>query len=305
MLHADGTVAPTFGECKQGMDRSYKAIGLCREAGFLSVLMLGDTDFTQTAKLDGWDDAGDVKFIFGVDAMPNLKRLAGELPEGDWKRLARSPRYQVKTREREKPQNVKERIVREREYENMVLQCEDIAEFQYRPGNCKRAYRMVALRKLISVEKGRQQLFTQYRYFFYITNERDLPVEQVVFTANDRCDQENLIDQLKNGVHAMGNQLDNLHSNWAYMVMASLAWTLKSWFGLLTPAPAGPHRKRHEAQKQTVVKMEFRRFVNSLIHLPCQIVRTGRRIVYRLLSWNPWVDVLPRTSEAMRLPLRC
>jgi Transposase DDE domain group 1 len=345
VLHADGTIAPTWGQCKQGMDMSYnghwsyhallislantkeplylvnrsgnrpsaeqadvyldKAIALCRKAGFLETLMLGDTDFTQTWKLDEWDSAGDVKFIFGFDAIPNLEALAGELPESAWKRLARPPRYEVKTTERQKPDNVKEQIVRARGYTNLVLQYEDVAEFQYRPGHCKRDYRLVALRKLISVEKGQEQLFKQYRYFFYITNERDLPAEEVVFTANDRCDQENLIEQLKNGVHAMRNPLDNLHSNWAYMVMASLAWTLKAWFALLTPAPAGRWHQRYKAQRQDVLKMEFKRFANSLVRLPCQIVKTGGRIVYRLLSWNPWVEVLLRTSDAMRLPLRC
>jgi len=345
VLHADGTVARTYGECKQGMDMSYnglwsyhpllislantkeplylvnrsgnrpsaeqadvyldKAIDLCRKAGFRQIQMLGDTDFTQTWKLDGWDQAGDVKFIFGFDANSALEGRAKELPDTAWKRLARPPRYQVKTKERAKPDRVKEQIVRERGYKNLVLECEDVAEFQYRPGNCNRDYRVVALRKLISVEKGQEHLFKEYRYFFYITNERDLPVEEVVFTANDRCDQENLIEQMKNGVHAMRNPLDNLHSNWAYMVMASLAWTLKAWFGLLTPAPAGPWHARYTAQRRELVKMEFKRFVNNLIHLPCQIVKTSRRIVYRLLSWNPWVDVLMRTSQAMRSPLRC
>ena len=344
VLHADGTVAPTFGECKQGMDMSYnghwsyhpllislantkeplylvnrsgnrpsheqaddyldKAIALCRKGGFLKILMLGDTAFTQAWKLDEWDQAGDVTFIFGVNAMPNLQRRAGELPESAWQRLARPPRYQVQTEERHKPDNVKERIVRERGYTNMVLQYEDVAEFTYRPAHCKRDYRMVALRKKISVEKGQTQLFEQYRYFFYITNDRELPIEQIVFKANDRCDQENLIEQLKNGVHAMRNPLDNLHSNWAYMVMASLAWTLKAWFGLMLPTPAGRHHGKYVAQRQTVLKMEFKRFANSLIHLPCQIIKTGRRIVYRLLSWNPWVEVLMRMSEAMRLPIR-
>ena len=237
--------------------------------------------------------------------MPNLKALAAELPESDWDRLARPPRYQVKTTERNKPENVKERIVRERGYENLVLQYEDVAEFDYRPGKCKHTYRMIALRKTISVEKGQAQLFEQYRYFFYITNERDLSAQEVVFAANDRCDQENLIEQMKNGVHAMRNPLDNLHSNWAYMVMASLAWTLKAWAALLLPAPRGLWHNRYEAERQTLLKMEFKRFANSLINLPCQIVRTGRRIVYRLLSWNPWIPVLLRLSAAMRLPLRC
>jgi hypothetical protein len=345
VLHADGTIAPTCGECKQGMDMSYngqwsyhallislantkeplylvnrsgnrpsheqadeyldRAADLCRTGGFKKILMLGDTAFTQTWKLDEWDQAGDVTFIFGVKAFSAMERRAGELPESAWKRLARPPRYQVQTQERQKPENVKEQIVRARGYQNLVLQCEDVAEFTYRPTCCKRDYRVVALRKKISVEKGQTQLFEEYRYFFYITNERELPIEQIVFKANDRCDQENLIEQLKNGVHAMRNPLDNLHSNWAYMVMASLAWTFKAWFGLMLPIPAGRHYSKHAAQRQAVLKMEFKRFANNLINLPCQIIRSGRRLVYRLLSWNPWVEVLLRLSEAMRLLMRC
>jgi len=345
MLDADGILASTYGECKKGMGMSYKcdwsyhpllislantkeplylvnrsgnrpshedahvyldkAIELCFKAGFQKILLRGDTDFSQTTKLDGWDDAGNVTFIFGIDAMPNLKDLAAALPESAWQRLERLPRYEVKTSEREKPENVKEQIVKERGYKNLVLLEEDVAEFEYRPGECKRDYRMIVLRKKISVRKGEKELRVEYRYFFYITNERTMSATEVVLQANDRCDQENLIAQLKNGVKAMTNPLDNLYSNWAYMVMASLAWTLKAWCALLLPTPAGPWHARYQVERQELLKMEFKRFANSLIQLPCQIVRTSRKIVYRLLSWNPWVTSLLRLSEAMSKPLLC
>jgi hypothetical protein len=345
VIDADGTIAPTTGQCKAGMDISYdgqwgyhpllislantkeplylvnrsgnrpsheqadeyldKAIALCRRAGFQRILLRGDTDFTQTWKLDEWDRSGDVAFIFGADDTKPMEARALALPTTAWRRLERPPKYEVKTQERDKPPNVKERIVREREFKNLVLQWEDVAEFDYRPTRCKQTYRMIALRKRISVEQGQEVLFEEYRYFFYLSNDRELSAQEIVYWANDRCDQENLIEQLKNGVRAMRNPLDNLHSNWAYMVASSLAWTLKAWSGLLLPVAAGPWEARHQEQKRSLVRMEFKGFLNAMMRLPAQIVRTGRRIVYRLMSWNPWTGCLLRLAEAMRHPLRC
>jgi hypothetical protein len=116
---------------------------------------------------------------------------------------------------------------------------------------------------------------------------------------NGRCNQENLIEQLKNGARAMEMPVGDLVSNWAYMVMASLAWTLKAWMALVLPAE-GRWGEKYKAQKESLLKMEFKKFLNYLMLVPCQVVRTGRRIVYRLLSWNPWQEVLLRAVDALR-----
>ena len=99
---------------------------------------------------------------------------------------------------------------------------EDIAEIEYQPLKCSRPYRLIIVRKNISVQKGEQVLFDEIRYFFYITNRVDYPGEQIVSLANGRCNQENVIEQLKNGVNAMRMPVDDLLSNWAYMVMTSI-----------------------------------------------------------------------------------
>ena len=175
------------------------------------------------------------------------------------------------------------------------------------PTCANKATEMVVLRKKISVEKGQEQLFEEVSLpSSTITNDRTSTAEQIVFLANDRCDQENLISQIKEVCSvSILNPLDNQHSNWAYMVISSLAWTLKAWCGLLLPATPGRCHKTRKQQGRSMVKMEFATFVNNLMRLPCQIVRSGRRIIYRLLSWNPWVGPLLRLAATMRRPLQC
>ena len=85
-----------------------------------------------------------------------------------------------------------------------------------------------------SVEKGERRLFDDIRYLFYVTNDRKTIAAELVFFANKRCDQENVIAQLKSGVNAFRIPSDGLESNWAYMVIAALAWNLKAWYGLVT-----------------------------------------------------------------------
>jgi len=275
-----------------------QAKDLCLTAGFRKILMRGDTDFSQTVHLDRWDDKN-VKFIFGINAMRNLETIADNVPEGLWRPLLRPAKYEVRTEPRRKPDNVKERIVVEREYRNIRLESEHVAEFKYSPTKCNKTYRIVVLRKNLSVEKGEKALFDDIRYFFYITNDHVSSAAKIVRLANERCNQENLIEQLKNGVKALRMPVDNLISNWAYMVMASLAWTLKAWFAL-SLSEKGRWKQKHKSEKQTVLKMEFKKFRNAFIQLPCQIVKTGRKIVYRLLSWNRWLGVFFRGFWALR-----
>ncbi len=337
-IDMDGTLVITTGECKQGMDISYKgtwgyhplvvslaetgevlrlvnrsgnrpshegaaeeadeAIALCRKAGFRQIVLRGDTAFSQSTRLDAWEEDG-VTFYFGFKAMPNIEEIADNLPERAWRKVLRPPRYEVQTESRQKPANVKQRIVRRREFETLRLKGEDYAEFEYQPVECRQPYRMVVLRKNISREKGQQRLFDEIRYFFYITDDWASDAEEVVFEANARCDQENLIAQLSGGVRALSAPVDNLHSNWAYMVMTALAWNLKAWWALCLPAK-GRWREKHQAEKHRVLRMEFRTFLNAFIKVPCQIVRAGRKLIYRVLSYNPHLPVFFRLATVLR-----
>jgi hypothetical protein len=281
-------------------------VELCRQAGFRRILLRGDTDFSQTTHLDRWNEQG-VKFLFGLDAMPNVVERAENLPESAWKPLPRKARSTVKTQPRQRPENVKERIVQEREFENVRLRGESVAEFRYRPVACAPEYRLVVVRKDLQVTRGQQVLFDQQRkYFFYLTNEeeQERPAPQVVECARGRCNQENVIEQNKNGVPALTAPVDSLESNGAWMAMATLAWSLKAWAALLLPE-TGRWQERHRQEKQQLLRMDFATFRRAWMTMPAQILRTSRRIVYRLLSWNPWQHAFFRFLDQLRQPLRC
>jgi hypothetical protein len=280
-----------------------QAGALCRAAGFRRLTFRGDTDFSQTDHLDRWDGAG-IRFVFGYDARAQLIGRADAVPAGAWTRLERPPAYTAQTEPRQRPANVKEAVIVERAFKNLRLASEAVAEFPYQPTACAQVYRMVVVRKNISVEQGDQRLFDEIRYFFYLTNDHQTAAAEVVFLANDRCNQENLIDQLKHGVGAMGMPVDTLLSNWAYMVMAALAWTLKAWFALRLPE-TGRWAVRYVAEKAAVLRMEFKAFLHAFVRMPVQVVRTSRRLVFRLLAWNPWQAVFLRGVDAWRAPLRC
>jgi len=338
IIDVDGTLIATSAECKLGIDISYngiwgyhvllislantgevlriinrpgnrpshegaageldRAIKLCLEAGFRRVRLRGDTDFSQTKHLDAWDTAN-VGFLFGIDAKPNLKGLADNLPASAWSELQRPPQYVAKGPRRKRPERIKAQIVRQREFETLTRIREDVAEIAYQPVACKKSYRLIIVRQTIAVEKGQARLFEEVDYRFYLTNDRTTSPSALVFQANDRCNQENLIAQLKGGVHALRPAVDNLVSNWAYMVMTALAWNLKAWFALSVPEHPR-HQEAHREQKQQLLRMEFKRFVNAIILMPCQIIRGGRRLIYRLLSWNGWQGVFLRVVHALQ-----
>ena len=98
--------------------------------------------------------------------------------------------------------------------------------------------------------------------------------------------------------------VDTLLSNWAYMVMGSLAWTLKAWFALLL-SEEGRWAAQHAREKLNVLRMEFRTFLNAFMRVPAQVVRTGRRVIFRLLSWNPWQHVFLRGVDQLHGRMQC
>ena len=156
ILNVDGTIATTEGECKEGMDISYKgdwgyaplliSLAQTREALFLlnrpgnapshqdaaywidraldlvcdrfeAVWVRGDTDFSLTDHLDRWDER--CLFVFGVDARANMVNIAETLDKNKWMPLPHKSTFEEPREPRQRPENVKDRIVKERKFEKI------------------------------------------------------------------------------------------------------------------------------------------------------------------------------------------
>ncbi|WP_186767404.1 IS1380 family transposase [Blastopirellula retiformator] len=345
-IEADGTIVETAAEKKEGIGISYKgkwgyhplvvtlaetqellyihnrpgnqvseqdsaffydlAIEQFKKAGFRKIVLRGDTAFSSTEQLDRWDESG-VKFVLGYSAHPNLCKIADSLPKNAWKRLNRSSAAAPDKTTRANRPKVKEAIVIANGYKNKRLCGESYAEFEYRPTACEQSYRMVVVRKDIDVTSGQQLLFSEEKYFFYISNESSsaAPAREIIRASNKRCDQENTISQLK-ASGALSAPLDSLESNLAYMVFASLAWTLKLWSGMLIQVKGNESQRRIRREtRHQIMRMEFWTYLNSLMLIPAQVIRSSRRRIFRLLTYRPSVELLMTLHDHVRRPLRC
>ena len=340
IVDIDGTLVATDAECKEGVDIAYdgtwgyhplvvtlantaeplflvnrsgnrpshegahayidRAIALCRRAGFRRIALRGDTDFSQTAHLDRWDAVEGVRFLFGMGANAALVARAEGLPADAYSFLERPPKYEIKTAPRQRPEHVKAEVVRRRGFETIHTLEEMVGRVRLSPdglpggpiawwcsasgwgstrGRCGCARSTATSSSSPTTAPPRPTSWCSRR----------------MAAATRRTSSRSS----RGACRALTAPVDDLVSNWAYMVMASLAWTLKAWAALLLPEEPR-HAEEHRAERRSWLRMEFATFRAAVIELPCQVVRGGGRLIYRLLSWNPWQGALLRLVERLR-----
>jgi hypothetical protein len=307
IVDLDSCVRPVYGDQKEGTDFTYKGsfgyhplvislagtlecLRLVNRSGntasadgseshllelfpmlgrrFKQVIVRGDSAFAKQAIFDACEEAGH-SFAVVSPQQQNFARLFEALPGDQWKPYRQRERSEDRPRKRRKrgPNRRRERA-RARNKRDLQLQKQWIAEIPYRPDRSKQTYRLIA--RFQEIEEHEQgHLFMLTRFRFALSNlPPSVSAEEVMDLTYQRCDQENLIEQLQNGVAAMRMPTGGMLSNAAFGTCARLAHNLKPWLAQLALPPE-------------TMRWEWKRFRRAFVYCAARVVHTARQVHVR------------------------
>jgi hypothetical protein len=241
---------------------------------FRQVVVRGDSAFCKQAVFDVCEAHGQC-FAVVSPAQQNFEALAEALPESAWKPYRgpgeRAHRAQPPSRRRTRRPNRRRRLARQRGKHDLKLERQWIAEIPYRPTRSGQTYRLVIRRQRIE-EHHQGELFELWRYRYGMTNlPASTGTREVVDLTYQRCDQENVIEQLQHGIAGMRMPTGGLISNAAFLTCARLAHNLKAWLAQL-------------ALPRETLRWEWKRFRHAFVYVAARVLCQSRQIHVRIAS---------------------
>ena len=262
---------------------------------FRNVIVRGDSAFDRQ-DLREVIEHYDAYFAFVGRAHTGRPEQAAGLPEKAYKpfrtRAARQrdehhrkrgSKFRARTKKREQ----RKMRARQRNYKEMRLVNQWLAETTYQPDDSPVKYRLIVRRQLIKNFQGQQHLFDAYRYRYVVTNlPANVTAEEVVDHTYQRCDQENLIEQMGSGLAAWRMPVAEFGGNSAWLEIARLAWNLSKWIAQL-------------ALPKEVMRWEWKRFRLHYVLVPAQIIKRARQMWVRLMGTRSTTELLLRAFDAL------
>ncbi len=256
---------------------------------FAQVLVRADSDFDRRDVREACEAEG-AWFAFVAREASNRLAWAEAIPESKWKpfrtrahrdRQARRARPDFEPRR--KKRNRRRRRARQRGYTDLQLARQWVAEIPWTPAGSEKAYRMIVRRQLIEQSEGQEHLFDFYRYRYVVTNlPASWSAEEVIDTTYQRCDQENVIEQMGSGVALWRMPVAEFGGNAAWLEIGRLAWNLGKWIAQLALPPE-------------VVRWEWKRYRQAFVCLAAEVIHRSRQ---RWLRFSPAHRFLPTLVAA-------
>jgi hypothetical protein len=252
---------------------------------FAKVLVRADSDFDRRDVREACEAEG-ACFAFVAREATNRLSWAEAIPESAWQPFrTRAHRGQQVRRARpgfcprRKKRNRRRRRARERGYTNLQLVRQWVAEIPWTPSGSTKSYRMILRRQLIE-ESDQEHLFDFYRYRYVVTNlPASWSVEEVIDATYQRCDQENVIEQMGNGIALWRMPVAEFEGNSAWLEIGRLAWNLGKWIAQL-------------ALPAEVVRWEWKRYRKAFVYLAVEVIHRSRQRWLRFSPANRFLDLL-------------
>ena len=256
---------------------------------FKRVVIRGDSAFADQSIFDKCQEHG-AFFAVVSPCQPNFSAIADGIDEKRWKRFrAKADEMPIedRQRQRERGPDVRRERTEARGKRDLRLQEQWIAEVDYRPKRSKTTYRLIIRRQRIH-EYRQGQLFDLWRYRYVLTNlPKSVPMHEAVRMTYQRCDQENVIEQLQSGVAAMKLPTGGFLANHAYLVCARFAHNLKAWLAML-------------ALPRETMRWEWKRFRRSFVQIAARVVHSGRQTLVRFAYSHRFAGQIAKGIETLQ-----
>lgn len=254
---------------------------------FSRVIFRADSAFARQTLFDACHDEG-MYFAVVSPEQSNFSRLVDGLEEREWRPFrGEEPATVAPTRRRKRQRNTRRQRAQERGKRDLKLESQWITEIDYQPARSERAYRLIIRRQRI--EESRQgELFELWRYRYVITNlARTTSTAEVVRLTYQRCDQENVIEQLQNGVAGMRMPTGTLLANHALLVCARIAHNMKAWLAAL-------------ALPRETMRWEWKRFRRAFVFLSARVTQSARQTLVRFADSQRFAAATVRAIERLQ-----
>jgi hypothetical protein len=245
---------------------------------FAQVLVRADSDFDRRDVREACEAEG-AWFAFVAREASNRLAWAEAIPESKWKpfrtrahRDRQARRARLDFEPRRKKRNRRRRRARQRGYTELQLARQWVAEIPWTPAGSEKVYRMIVRRQLIEQSEGQEHLFDFYRYRYVVTNlPASWSAEEVIDATYQRCDQENVIEQMGSGVALWRMPVAEFGGNAAWLEIGRLAWNLGKWIAQLALPPE-------------VARWEWKRYRQAFVCLAAEVIHRSRQ---RWLRFSP------------------
>jgi Transposase DDE domain group 1 len=268
LVDLDGHVKPLYGVQKQGADFSYDE--------------RGDTDFDRSDIFKVVIDER-AYFAIGGRLYPKRAALVEAIAEQNWKPFVpRADREERSGPSRHgRTPNCRRQKAVARGFRTLRTVKQWVSEIDYQPHGLGSACRMIVRRILIEETDGQGALFEHFRYRLVLTNlARSYTPRQIIDLTYQRCDQENVIEQLGQGIAGWRMPVAEFMGTSAWLEIARLAWNLGKWIDQIS-------------LPSEVVRWEWKRFRRHFVYIAAKILKTGRRLVVRLAGSHRFLpDIL-------------